>query len=69
MATLLEAEGFVAASVRSIMMPFYAVSAREEPAIVFGSTAKAAAWGAALLADPEITSASLTEVIRLARVG
>lgn len=67
MATLLEAEGFVAASVRSIMMRLHAVSVREDPANVFGSTAKAAAWAAAQLEDPEISSASLAEAIRLVR--
>lgn len=68
MATLLEAEGFVAASVRAIMMRLHA---RSEPVApnVFGATAEAADWAATLLKDPDITQVGLADAIRAAREG
>jgi hypothetical protein len=66
-ATLLEAEGFIAASVRSIMTRLHVTNGPESAANVFGTTAEAASWAARLLEDPAITPASLAEVIRLAR--
>ncbi|MGC4067183.1 MAG: hypothetical protein QM784_21590 [Polyangiaceae bacterium] len=66
MATLIEAEGFIAASVRSIMMR---LQPREAGApAVFGKPADAAAWAAGLLEDPEITTAGLMEALRTARM-
>ena len=64
-ATLLEAQGFIAASVRSIMTRLHAGGG----ANVFGSTAEAASWAAPLLLDSAITSAALAEAIRASREG
>lgn len=65
MATLIEAEGFVAATVRSIMTRLQGGGA----ARVFRTTAETASWAAALLDDPELTADGLAEVIRRAREG
>jgi hypothetical protein len=65
MATLIEAQGFIAASVRSIMMRLHPREAGA-PA-VFNKPADAAAWASGLLDDPEITTAGLMEAIRTAR--
>ncbi|HEY5960813.1 MAG TPA: hypothetical protein VIV60_29865 [Polyangiaceae bacterium] len=66
MGTLFQAEGFIAASIRSIMMRLNILSGKNA-LNVFGSTAAAAAWATALLVDPELTPAGLTEAIRQAR--
>lgn len=65
-ATLLEAEGFIAASVRAIMSRLHLNDPGGAPNI-FAKTTQAAAWAAALLKDPELTSHGLAEAIRLAR--
>jgi hypothetical protein len=65
MATLIEAEGFIAASVRSIMTRLHPRDAGAP--CVFSRPTDAAAWASSLLADPEITSAGLMEAIRTAR--
>lgn len=62
-ATLHEAEGFIAASVRAVMTGLHTGG----PPKVFRSTADAAAWASALLGDPELTAAALTAAIRTAR--
>lgn len=64
-ATLVESEGFIAASVRSIMM---ALSTGRAPN-VFRTTGELATWAATLLKDPELTAAGLAEAIRAARDG
>lgn len=69
MAVLLEFEGFIAASVRAIMMRLHSIAAREDPPLVFGASDKAARWASALLNDPKITATALAEVIRVAREG
>jgi hypothetical protein len=66
-ATLLEAEGFIAASVRSIMTRLHGGGGNERAANVFGTTAEVAAWAAELLDDPEISGAFLDEGIAMAR--
>lgn len=66
-ATLIEAEGFVAASVRIIMMRLQ-TRGRQGPAPIFFRTpAEVATWAAALLQDEEVTPGRLAEAIRLAR--
>lgn len=67
MATYFESTGFIATTARSIMMRIHSMAAREDPPLVFGTTAKTARWAAALLDDPEITSLALAEVIRMLR--
>ena len=69
MATLVEAEGFIAASVRAIMMRLQARGAQGPAPNVFRTPAEVAVWAAAVLQDREITSERLAEVIRLARQG
>jgi len=69
MATLIQSEGFVAASIRAIMMRIHSIAARNDPPLVFGTLTKAASWAAALLDDPEITSTLLGEAISVAREG
>ena len=64
-ATLVESEGFIAASVRSLMTRLYT---RRAPN-VFRTAAEVAAWAAALLGDPELTPAGVAEAIRVAREG
>ncbi|WP_437589584.1 hypothetical protein [Sorangium sp. So ce1000] len=64
-ATLVEAEGFIAATVRSLMMRLHT---RRAPN-VFRTVDEVATWAAALLQDPELTSAGLAEAIRVAREG
>lgn len=64
-ATLVESEGFIASSVRSIMM---ALTTGRAPN-VFRTTGELATWAATLLKDPELTAAGLAEAIRVARDG
>ncbi|MDC0682460.1 hypothetical protein [Sorangium atrum] len=64
-ATLVESEGFIASSVRSIMM---ALTTGRAPN-VFRTTGELATWAATLLKDPELTAAGLAEAIRAAREG
>jgi hypothetical protein len=64
MATLIESEGFIAASVRAIMMRIHSIASREDPPLVFGSVVKAARWASELLDDDEITWLSLAEAVR-----
>ncbi|WP_437486794.1 hypothetical protein WME75_04530 [Sorangium sp. So ce1014] len=64
-ATLVEAEGFIAASVRSIMMR---LQSRQAPNL-FRTADEVATWAAALLEDPELTPAGVAEAIRVARAG
>ncbi|WP_437761340.1 hypothetical protein WMF27_05270 [Sorangium sp. So ce281] len=64
-ATLVESEGFVAASVRSIMMMLHTGRAPN----VFRTTGDLATWAATLLKDPELTAAGIAEAIRMAREG
>ncbi|WP_437280952.1 hypothetical protein WME90_10455 [Sorangium sp. So ce375] len=64
-ATLVESEGFIAASVRSIMTRLYTKRAPN----VFRTAAEVAAWAAALLGEPELTPAGVAEAIRVAREG
>jgi hypothetical protein len=66
MGTLFQAEGFIAASIRSVMMRLNVLSGKNASNI-FGTAASAAAWAAALLADPALTAAGLTEAIRMAQ--
>jgi hypothetical protein len=66
-ATLIESEGFIAASVRALMMRIHSMARREDLPLVFGTATKAAKWAAALLDDPTIDSLSLASAIRHAR--
>jgi hypothetical protein len=66
MATLFQAEGFIAAAVRSAMTRLNIL--REKDATnLFGTVAAAAAWAAALLNDPELSAADLKEAIWIAQ--
>ncbi|WP_437808179.1 hypothetical protein [Sorangium sp. So ce1078] len=69
MATLVEAEGFIAASVRAIMMRLQARGTQGPAPNVFRTPAEAAAWAAAVLQDREVTPEELAEAIRAAREG
>ncbi|WP_438008243.1 hypothetical protein WME89_05740 [Sorangium sp. So ce321] len=69
MATLIEAEGFIAASVRALMMRLQARGTQGLAPNIFRTTAEAAAWVAAVLQDPEVTPEKLEEAIRVAREG
>ncbi|WP_437644981.1 hypothetical protein [Sorangium sp. So ce362] len=69
MATLIEAEGFIAASVRAIMMRLQARGTQGPVPNIFRTPAEAAAWAAAVLQDPEVTPEELAEAIRVAREG
>lgn len=66
-ATLIEAEGFIAASVRSIMMLLQARGAQAPAPTFFRTPAEVAAWAARLLDDREVTAEKVAEVIRMAR--
>lgn len=68
-ATLLEAHGFIAATVRSILSRVYQRHARRLGVKVFCAADEAALWAAELLRDPAITSEGLAEAIRTARAG
>ncbi len=63
MGTLIEAEGFVAATVRSVMTRLRHASA----ATVFRTVDETAAWAAQLLGDRELTAAGLQAAIGVAR--
>ncbi len=63
MATLIEAEGFIAASARAVMARIHGAG----PTKVFRTVDEAAAWAAALLDDAELTPPGLAEAIRVAR--
>jgi hypothetical protein len=65
MATLLEAEGFIAAAVRSMMMRL----SGQRVVHVFRTPAEAADWAAQTLGDRELGGEALAEVIRQAREG
>lgn len=65
MATLIEAEGFVAATVRSIMTRLQGGGGGK----VFRTVDEVAAWGAALLDDPGFTAEGFAEALRTARQG
>ncbi|WP_437317480.1 hypothetical protein [Sorangium sp. So ce385] len=68
-ATLVEAEGFIAASVRAIMMQLQPSGTQAPPPNIFRTPAEVAAWAAAVLQDREITPEKLAEAIRMAREG
>jgi hypothetical protein len=67
MGTLFQAEGFIAASIRSVMMRLNVLTGKNATNM-FGTAAAAAAWAAALLVDPELTAAGLTDAIRVAQL-
>lgn len=69
LATLIEAEGFIAASVRAMMMRLQSRGSRAPTQHFFRTAAEVAAWAAPLLEDRQITGEKLAEVIRLAREG
>jgi hypothetical protein len=66
MATLFESEGFIAASIRAVMMRLAALSGQDVPN-TFGNATTAAAWAAMRLSDPTITALKLNEAINVAR--
>ncbi|WP_437923777.1 hypothetical protein WMF37_32790 [Sorangium sp. So ce291] len=68
-ATLIESEGFVAASVRAIMMRLQARGTQGPPPNIFRTPAEVAAWAAAVLQDREVTPEDVAEAIRVAREG
>ncbi|MGK3987354.1 hypothetical protein WME99_30205 [Sorangium sp. So ce136] len=68
-ATLIEEEGFVAASVRAIMMRLQAHGTQGPPPNIFRTPAEVAGWAAAVLQDGEVTPDDLAEAIRVAREG
>ncbi|WP_437959311.1 hypothetical protein WME76_06430 [Sorangium sp. So ce119] len=68
-ATLIEAEGFIAASVRALMMRLQAGGTQVPAPNIFRTPAEVATWAAAVLQDREVTPEKLAEVIRVAREG
>lgn len=66
-ATLIEAEGFIAASVRAIMMRVQNRGMQGPPPTIFRTPAEVAVWAAGLLQDREVTPEGLAEAIRVAR--
>jgi hypothetical protein len=62
-ATLHEAEGFIAASVRAVMTGLHPGGAPK----IFRAAAPAAAWAAELLEDPGLTTAGLVAAISAAQ--
>ncbi len=68
-ATLLEAQGFVAATVRAISSRVHRRHASGLQVKTFCGVDEAAPWAAALLADPAITAEGLAEAIRAARAA
>lgn len=69
MGTLLEAHGFIAATVRSIISRTFQRHARGMSLNIFCAPDEAALWAAELLGDPAITTEALTDAIRAARAG
>ncbi|XYH99538.1 hypothetical protein ACMHYB_07190 [Sorangium sp. So ce1128] len=69
MAVLIEAEGFIAASVRAVMMRLQARGTQGPAPNIFRTPAEVAAWAAAVLQDREVTPEKLAEAIRVAREG
>jgi hypothetical protein len=65
MGTLLEAEGFIAASARAIVARIH----RFDVANIFRTVDEAAAWAARVLDDPGHTAEGLAAAIRTARGG
>ncbi|WP_433935165.1 hypothetical protein AB3662_10890 [Sorangium cellulosum] len=68
-ATLIESEGFIAASVRAIMMRLQARGTHGPAPNIFRTPAEAATWAAAVLQDREVTPEKLAEAVRMAREG
>lgn len=68
-ATLVEAEGFIAASVRAIMMRLLTRGTQGPPPNIFRTPAEVAAWAAKVLQDRGVTAEGLAEAIRVAREG
>ncbi|AUX20139.1 hypothetical protein SOCEGT47_006030 [Sorangium cellulosum] len=68
-ATLIETEGFIAASVRAVMMRLQARGTQGPAPNIFRTPAEVAAWAAMVLQDRGITSEGLAEAIREAREG
>lgn len=66
-ATLLEAEGFIAASARAIMTRLHTRGSTGGAPNVFGSVAAAASWAAGVLNDSALTPSGLTDAIRISR--
>ncbi|KYF81784.1 hypothetical protein BE11_27985 [Sorangium cellulosum] len=69
MATLIESEGFIAASVRAVMMRLQARGTQARAPNIFRTPAEVAPWAAAALQDREVTPEKLAEAIRVAREG
>jgi hypothetical protein len=67
MATLIEDEGFVAASIRAVMTRLH--SSGDVAPKFLRTTDEAAAWARELLQDPELSRSGLEQAIRLAREG
>ena len=60
MATLIEAEGFIAASVRAIMMRLQARGTQGPPPNIFRTPAEVADWAATVLQDRGLTRAQMS---------
>lgn len=69
MATLVEADGFIVATVRLIMMRLQARGTQGAAPNIFRTSAEAAAWAAELLQDRDVTPEGLAEAIRIIREG
>lgn len=65
MATLVEAEGFIAATAQMVAMPFMSQGSGN----VFRSPSKAADWAASLLGDPDLSTDGLARAIALLQGG
>jgi hypothetical protein len=63
MGTLIQAEGFVAASIRSIIMRLNVLTGNGAPNL-FETATRAAEWASAVLGDPEISGVQLATAIR-----
>ncbi|WP_437721582.1 hypothetical protein [Sorangium sp. So ce861] len=68
-ATLIEAEGFIAASARAIMMRLEPRGTQGPAPNIYRTPAEVAAWAAMVLQDREVTPEGLAEAIRVAREG
>lgn len=66
MGTFIQAEGFVAATIRSVIMRLNVLTGNGAPN-VFETAAKAAEWAAKVLSDSEISSTKLAYAIRNAQ--